>query len=51
MVHAWARRYTHMQPKTHSVLAKADFSRVVHTNETPALHARLRDVQVFGFGV
>jgi predicted NAD/FAD-binding protein len=37
--------YQHQAPSPDKTLVKADFSRVVHTVETPALHARLSAVQ------
>lgn len=37
--------FVHKEPARHKTLIKADFSRVVHTVETPSLHARLRAVQ------
>lgn len=37
--------FVHEAPSRHKTLIKADFSRVVHTVETPSLHARLHAVQ------
>ena len=37
--------FVHKAPSTAKTLIKADFSRVVHTVDTPSLHARLKSVQ------